>query len=77
MDTYTNVTGSIGFNDGFFNVAPARVESKYPNVFRAAKYPNGAVRIQGAYAWTQGNEGGVVWKDLPLVNVDEDGQEIV
>lgn len=76
MDTYAHIMGSIGFNDGIFTVAPARVESKYPNMFRAARYPHGAVRIQGAYAWTQGNEGGVIWKDLPLVNVDENGQEI-
>lgn len=68
--------GSLGFVDGSFKVSPARVESPYPNVFRAARYPNGQTRIQGAYAWSQGDEGGVVWRDLPLVNVDENGQEI-
>jgi hypothetical protein len=59
--------GSLGFSDGGFKIMPARVESQYPNMFRAARYPNGAIRIQGAYAWSEGNLGGVLWKDLPLV----------
>lgn len=68
--------GSLAFDNGRFVVAPARIESAYPNAFRAAKYPDGKVRIQGAYAWSQGSDGGVFWKDLPLVNVDESGKEI-
>jgi hypothetical protein len=68
--------GSLAFSDGGFRVAPARVESQFPNMFRQAVYPNGEVVIQGAYAWTEGNEGGVIWKDLPLVYVNEAGQEI-
>lgn len=68
--------GSIGYEGGSFVLIPARVESQYPNAFRQAKYPNGSVVIQGAYAWSQGSEGGVVWRDLPLVYVNEDGQEI-
>lgn len=68
--------GSLAFDGGRFVVAPVRVESPYPNAFRAAKYPDGVVRIQGAYAWCQGSEGGVFWKDLPLVNVDVNGKEI-
>lgn len=59
-----------------FHIAPARVESRFPNAFRMAQYPDGSRRIQGAYAWSQGREGGVVWKDLPMVQVDEDGQEV-
>lgn len=69
--------GSIGFTDGGFVVAPARIESPYPNVFRQAVYPNGKVVIQGAYAWSQGSDGGVIWRDLPLVNVDDEGKELV
>lgn len=68
--------GSLDLTPEGLVIAPARVEAPYPNMLRAAQYPNGAVRIQGAYAWTQGSEGGVVWRDLPLVQVDEDGQEI-
>lgn len=59
-----------------FDFAPARVEAVFPNAFRVAQYPDGSRRVQGAYSWSQGSEGGVIWRDLPLVQVDEDGQEI-
>ena len=68
--------GSLVLGDGGLRIAPARVESQYPNMFRQAVYPDGEVVIQGAYAWSQGNEGGVIWKDLPLVYVDKHGQEL-
>lgn len=68
--------GSMAFTGDGFVIAPARIESQYPNMFRQAVYPNGELTIQGAYAWSQGNDGGVIWKDLPLVYVNEDGQEI-
>ena len=62
--------------DDGFKCSPARIEAAFPNGFRMAQYPNGGVRIQGAYAWSQGDLGGIIWKDLPLVQVDGDGQEI-
>jgi hypothetical protein len=68
--------GSIGLTPDGFVMSPARVESQFPNCFRQAVYPDGERAIQGAYAWSQGSEGGVIWKDLPLVYVDENGQEI-
>lgn len=68
--------GSIDLTDDGLVIAPARVEAPYPNMLRAARYPNGEIRIQGAYAWSQGNEGGLFWRDLPLVEVDEEGQEV-
>lgn len=57
------------------NVAPARVESSTPNMFRMACYPEGITRIQGAYAWSEGSIGGVEWRDIPTVFVDMDGKE--
>jgi len=45
-------------------------------MFRQAVYPDGEVVIQGAYAWSQVSEGGVICKDLPLVYVDVDGKEL-
>ena len=60
--------------DDGFRCAPARIESMVPNGFRCAQYPDGSVRVQGAYAWSQGQIGGITWKDLPLVQVGEDGQ---
>lgn len=54
-----------------------REYSEEPVSIRAAKHPDGKVRIQGAYVWSEGLSSGIVWKDLPLVNVDENGEEIV
>lgn len=68
--------GSLTLTDSGFKIATARVESPFPNMFRQAIYPDGEITIQGAYAWSQGNEGGVIWKDLPLVYVDKHGQEL-
>lgn len=55
-------------------IAPARIEAPFPNGFRIAQYPDGSTRIQGAYAWSQGQLGGIEWRDLPIVQVDEQGQ---
>lgn len=60
--------------DDGFKMAPARIESAFPNGFRMAQYPDGSLRMQGAYIWSQGKMGGITWKDLPLVQVGEDGQ---
>lgn len=68
--------GSFDLVAGGFKVSPARVESPYPNMFREAIYPDGTTSIQGAYAWSQGDDGGVIWRDLPQVYVDTHGQEI-
>ena len=62
--------------DDGFRIAPARIESPVPNGLRMAQYPDGSLRLQGAYAWSQGDVGGVIWKDLPLVDVDEEGKEL-
>ena len=56
-----------------FVCAAARVESPFPNAFRMARYPDGKILLQGAYAWSQGNEGGIFWKPLPVVDVDMEG----
>ena len=63
--------------DTGFRCAPARVESSFPNAFRLAQYPDGHVALQGAYSWSQGSEGGIFWKDIPTVEVDESGHEVV
>ncbi len=67
--------GQVVWNDGFI-VAPVRVESPLPNLYRQAQYPDGRIEIQAAYSWCQGHEGGIVWRALPLVQVGEDGQEL-
>ena len=56
---------------------PTRTEETMAISVRAAQYPDGRKIMQGAYRWTEGFKGGVIWKDLPLVMVDSNGQEFV
>lgn len=58
------------------DVGPSRLESRVPREFRVGKYPDGSKRVQGGYSWSQGTGGGITWRDLPVVNVDELGEEI-
>lgn len=55
---------------------PIRVQHNAPTMFRVAEYPDGRKILQGGYVWSQGSVGGIHWEDLPLVRVDETGQEI-
>jgi hypothetical protein len=47
-----------------------------PHNFRLAQYPDGNKRLQGAYQWSQGQQWGIEWRDIPTVYVGNDGQEI-
>lgn len=59
------------------NLSVPRKEESVPHSFRLAQYPCGKLRVQGAYAWHEGfNEHGVVWRDLPVVEVDERGRAL-
>ena len=58
-------------------VEPPYVETSTLLSIRLAQYPDGRVVTQGAYQWTQGFNGGVVWRDMPIVLVDATGQEVV
>lgn len=55
---------------------PIRTESNMPSTFRYARYPNGELRVQGGYVWSEGWQGGIAWRDLPIVDVDHEGNEI-
>ena len=57
-------------------IEPDMVETNTLLSIRLAQYPDGTVRTQGAYQWIKGFTGGVTWKDMPVVMVDEQGQEI-
>lgn len=54
---------------------PLRIESTLPVTIRRVCYPNGREALQGGYSWQEGSEGGVAWRDLPLIYVDIQGQE--
>ena len=58
-----------------FDMLSTRVVSKMATGIRLAQYPDGNQKIQGAYQWTQGFDGGLVWKDMPITMVDSKGQE--
>lgn len=62
-------------NEGYYT-APFRTVSNVPTTFRVAEYPDGARSIQGGYPFTEGWVSGIEWRDLPMVKVGEDGQEI-
>lgn len=47
-----------------------------PRSIRIAQYPCGERRIQGAYYWSQGTEGGIDWMDIPIVKVNIQGKAI-
>ena len=56
-------------------IAP-RIVDKDAVGYRIAQYPDGNRVLQGSYQWSQGHKWGHEWKDLPLVLVDEKGQEL-
>jgi hypothetical protein len=59
---------------GFFKAA--RIVSGAPQYFRQARKPDGQIVIQGGYVWHEGFASGIEWKELPIVDVDENGNEI-
>ena len=58
------------------NLKHIRSESNAPCTFRYARYPNGELRIQGGYVWQEGWQSGITWRDLPIIDVDHEGNEI-
>ena len=54
-----------------------RSESNTPCTFRYARYPNGELQVQGGYMWQEGWQNGITWRDLPIVDVDDDGNELI
>lgn len=58
------------------DIKPLRFTSEMPSTFRLAQYPNGKQVVQGGYIWNEGFKSGIVWHDLPVVMVGENGQEI-
>lgn len=59
----------------YFNVGVGdiKVLADQPIGFRIACFPDGRQELHGAYPWQQGCLGGVLWKEIPRVQVDEDG----
>ena len=74
IDEAVFTTSFIGTD---ITVKPIRSESNTPCTFRYARYPSGELRAQGGYVWQEGWQGGITWRDLPIVDVDDDGNELI
>lgn len=72
----SNLEGALSLPFTGKGIAPIRIEHTRPSDFRVAQYPDGRQIVQGCYLWSQGRDGGHVWRDLPLVMVDELGGEL-
>jgi len=48
-----------------------RIGSNSPCQFRLARR-NGELVLQAGYQWHEGNAFGVEWKDIPIVDLDEE-----
>lgn len=57
-------------------ISKARFGSGVPHDFRWAQYPDGTVRLQGAYKWRSEDDAGEEWKEFPTVRVDANGKQI-
>lgn len=57
-------------------IVATRYEATVPRDFRLAVHHNGVSKVQGGYHWSQGRQGGIVWKDLPVVYLDPEGKVI-
>ena len=57
-------------------IVAARVGSTVPVAYRLARYrtAEGAVhlKLQGAYRWTEGANGGIEWRDIETVDLDQE-----
>jgi hypothetical protein len=68
-----NSVGSFLAQSGV-SMLSTRTESQMANAVRLAQYPDGRQVLQGAYQWTEGFNGGIVWRDLPVIMVGMSGQ---
>jgi hypothetical protein len=68
----TDATGIIQAT----TIVPTRVGSTVPVAYRLARYrtAEGAVhlKLQGAYRWTEGVNGGIEWRDIETVDLDQE-----
>ena len=62
-----------------FIVSPQFIGQRieYPtNAYRLAVYPDGRPSLQQAYRWAEMGNGGICWKDVPTVSVDDNGEAL-
>jgi len=62
--------------NALMEVQAIRTQELSPRNIRFANYPDGSLRLQGAFFWNEGFRSGYEWRDIDVVQVDENGQEI-
>ena len=55
-------------------IHPPRIQGSVPCGFRLARR-NGELVFQAGYQWREGNTSGVEWKDIPIVDLDEEASD--
>lgn len=58
------------------NIATVRSEESVPRYYRQVQYPDGRIELQGGYSYGNAQEQGIRWEALPLVQVNEQGEEL-
>lgn len=58
-------------------IKPTRMVENMPRTFRQARKSDGAIVLQGGYLWSEGfNNSGIEWRELSIVDIDANGNEI-
>lgn len=52
-----------------------RTVADSPYTFRIVQYPDGRQALQGGYSWHEGWKFGTIWKEMPVILVDDNGME--
>lgn len=58
-------------------ITATRMVHSKPTDYRIARMPDGSEKLQAGYQWSQGAESGVMWHDMPVVELNWDGSEKV
>lgn len=53
----------------------SRTVADTPYTFRIVMYPDGRQALQGGYSWYENWKSGTIWKEMPVILVDDNGME--
>lgn len=51
-------------------MVPVRIEELRPLAYRLAKKPDGTLVLQGAFRWSEGECGGLEWREIPTIELE-------
>lgn len=70
------MAGDEGIDIRALPYACTRTESSLPCNYRFGRYPDGSLKLQASYLWWDGLATRVTWRDVPVVDVDDQGNEV-